>query len=104
LELTVDGTGLHDVAELPESRSDRWELVDRGDVAGSSFSFQCFEDDWEYRNGVPQRTLLSGKLLDVGPTSTPAYESSSVAVLRSLAASAPGTRSGAAITLGSSGS
>ena len=57
---------------------------ERGDVAGSSFSFNCYEDDWDYRDGVPQRTLLSGKLLDVGPTSTPAYEDSSVAVLRSL--------------------
>jgi HK97 family phage prohead protease len=86
LELTVDGTGLRYVAELPESRADIYELVDRGDVAGSSFSFNCFEDDWDYRDGVTQRTLLSGKLLDVGPTSTPAYASSSVAVLRSLSA------------------
>jgi HK97 family phage prohead protease len=86
LELTIDGTGLRYVAELPESRSDIYELVDRGDVAGSSFSFNCVEDDWEYRDGETCRTLVSGKLLDVGPTSTPAYQDSSVAVLRSLSA------------------
>jgi hypothetical protein len=86
LDLTVDGKGLHYVVELPESRSDIWELVDRGDVAGSSFSFNVFDDEWGYRDGATCRTLLSGKLLDVGPTSTPAYEASSVAMLRSPAA------------------
>jgi hypothetical protein len=36
-------------------------------------------------DGRMTRTLLSGKLLDVGPTSTPAYTDSSAVVLRSLA-------------------
>ena len=60
--------------------------MDRGDVAGSSFSFNVFDDDWDFVNGETRRTLLSGKLIDVGPTSQPASEDSSVAVLRSLAA------------------
>jgi hypothetical protein len=55
-------------------------------LPGSSFQFACHEDEWDFVNGETRRTLVSGKLIDVGPTSTPAYEDSSVTVLRSLAA------------------
>jgi HK97 family phage prohead protease len=86
LELRTDRHGLYYSAELPESRRDIYESVDRGDVAGSSFSFAAFDDEWDWVDGETRRTLLSGKLIDVGPTSQPAYEDASVAVLRSLAA------------------
>ncbi len=85
LELRTDQRGLWYSAELTESRSDIWDLVSRGDVAGSSFSFNCYEDDFDFVNGETHRTLVGGKLIDVGPTCQPAYEDSSVTVLRSLA-------------------
>jgi hypothetical protein len=39
LALTVDGIDLDYVAELPESRMDVYESVERGDISGSSFAF-----------------------------------------------------------------
>jgi hypothetical protein len=73
------------VGDLPESRSDIYELVDRGDVAGSSFSFNVFDDSWDYVHGATLRTLISGNVLDVGPTSTPAYAGSTATAYRSFA-------------------
>jgi hypothetical protein len=68
------------------SGTDVYEWVRSGIVTGSSFSFNCYQDDWSYEDGVSCRTLVSGKLLDVGPTATPAYTDASAAVYRSLAA------------------
>jgi len=62
------------------------ELVGRGDIQQSSFTFMDVEDDWTYSGGVTHRTLLSGGILDVAPVSAvPAYEDTTVG-LRSLAA------------------
>jgi uncharacterized protein len=85
LELTIDSRGLLYSVALPESRSDIYELVDRGDVAGSSFSFNVFDDSWDYVHGATLRVLISGNLLDCGPTSTPAYTSSTATAYRSFA-------------------
>jgi hypothetical protein len=76
---------IDDGTSHPESRADIYELVDRDDVAGSSFSFNVFDDDWDFVDGRTRRTLLPGKLLDVGPTSQPAYQETSVTALRSFA-------------------
>jgi HK97 family phage prohead protease len=85
LDLTIDERGLRYVVDLPPSRQDIYEIVARRDVAGLSFSFVAYEDDWEFVNGQSQRTLLSGKLLDIGPTPNPAYLGSTAVALRSLA-------------------
>jgi uncharacterized protein len=88
LRLSVDATGLDYSVDLPECRSDLFELIQRRDVSNSSFAFMVAPggDDWEYRSGSPVRTLLSGKLLDVAPVAgeTAAYPNATVA-LRSLA-------------------
>lgn len=85
LQLSIDETGLNYTVELPESRNDVLELVSRGDIGKSSFAFQTFEDDWGLSGqGYPQRTLVSGRLIDVAPVSTPAYRDSTVG-MRSLA-------------------
>ena len=85
LRLGIDEVGLTYEVDLPQSRSDVYELVQRGDVAQSSFAFQAFEDDWTTSDqGFPLRTLISGRLYDVAPVNTPAYEDTSVG-LRSLA-------------------
>jgi HK97 family phage prohead protease len=85
LRLSVDEVGLHYEVDPPASRADVYELVQRGDVRQSSFAFVAFEDDWSTTDqGFPQRTLISGRLMDVAPVNTPAYEDTSVG-LRSLA-------------------
>jgi HK97 family phage prohead protease len=85
LRLQVDDTGLDYEVDLPQSRSDIAELVSRGDVRKSSFAFRTLEDDWSTTDqGFPQRTLMSGVLVDVAPVNRPAYPDST-AGLRSLA-------------------
>jgi HK97 family phage prohead protease len=85
LRLAVDKVGLEYEVDPPASRADVYELVERGDVMKSSFAFQMFEDDWAASDqGFPMRTLVSGKLIDVAPVNTPAYDDTSVG-LRSLA-------------------
>ena len=85
LRLLVDDIGLEYEVDPPSSRQDVFELVQRGDVQKSSFAFQVDEDDWTMSDqGFPMRSLLNGRLVDVAPVNTPAYEDTS-AGLRSLA-------------------
>jgi HK97 family phage prohead protease len=85
LRLGVDDVGLDYAVDLPSARGDVFELVQRGDVAQSSFAFVVFEEEWSTTDqGFPLRTLVSGQLRDVAPVNTPAYEDTSVA-LRHLA-------------------
>lgn len=85
LRLGIDDIGLEYMVDLPSTRADVHELVQRGDVRQSSFAFVVFEDDWTTTDqGFPLRTLISGRLMDVAPVNTPAYEDTSVG-LRSLA-------------------
>jgi HK97 family phage prohead protease len=86
LRLSVDQVGLVYDVDLPSTREDVYELVQRGDVRQSSFAFVVLEDEWTAgENGYPTRTLITGHLIDVAPVNTPAYRDTSVA-LRSLAA------------------
>lgn len=79
LRLLVDEVGLQYEADLPQARSDVFELVQRGDVRQSSFAFVAYEDDWTTSDqGFPLRTLISGRALDVAPVNSPAYEDTSV--------------------------
>jgi HK97 family phage prohead protease len=80
----IEGQALQYDCDTPESRSDVRELISRHDVTGSSFSFRCFEDSWQYSGDAALRTLLSGQLLEVSPVVSPAY-STTTASMRSLA-------------------
>ena len=85
LRLGTDDVGLDYAVDLPQARADVYELVQRGDVAQSSFAFVVFDEEWGTTDqGFPMRTLVSGRLMDVAPVNTPAYEDTSVA-LRHLA-------------------
>jgi uncharacterized protein len=87
LRLSVDRTGLEYCADLPQCRDDVLELIERGDIAQSSFTFADAQDDWTYSgSGVTQRTLISGQLLDVAPVSAVAAYPETTVALRSLAA------------------
>lgn len=79
LRLGVDEVGLTYDVDLPKARADVYELVQRGDVRQSSFAFIAYEDDWTTSDqGFPMRTLISGRLHDVAPVNTPAYDDTSV--------------------------
>jgi HK97 family phage prohead protease len=85
LRLGLDEVGLPYEVDLPSSRADVYELVQRGDVRQSSFAMIVYEDEWTTNDqGFPLRTLISGRLMDVAPVNAPAYEDTSVG-LRSLA-------------------
>lgn len=85
LRLAVDDIGLDYSVDLPQTRMDVYELVQRGDVRQSSFAFIAYEDDWSTSDqGFPLRSLISGRLIDVASVNTPAYDDTTTG-LRSLA-------------------
>lgn len=75
LELEENDRGLfYAVPELPASRGDVLEAVQRGDVAGNSFAFIVDTDRWEKRDGEHVRIIEKfSRLIDVGPVVHPAY-------------------------------
>lgn len=79
LRLGTDNVGLTYDVDVPNARSDVYELVQRGDVRQSSFAFIALEDDWSQDDaGFPMRTLVKVRLMDVAPVNSPAYEDTSV--------------------------
>ncbi len=89
LTLRIDDTGLDYEVEPPSTMRHVLELIERGDVRGSSFAWRSasVEDDWSLtEQGYPLRTLLSAQLVDVAPCNSAiaAYPDASVG-LRSLA-------------------
>ena len=82
--LSIDSRGLRYDTDLPDTTTGRdvAELIDRGDVTGSSFGFLADRDSWQEirEEGQPTlaiRTLESVRLLDAGPVTYPAYSSTS---------------------------
>jgi HK97 family phage prohead protease len=87
LRLATDEIGLTYEVDVPQSRADVYELVQRGDVGKSSFAFQLMPngDEWGLNDlNIPLRTLHAVRLVDVAPVNAPAYLDTSTAV-RSLA-------------------
>ena len=87
LRLQVDSVGLDYEVDPPDSRKDVMELVSRGDVSKSSFTFDQAQSEWGLSDqGYPMRTLMTGRLVDVAPchAGIAAYKDTSVG-LRSLA-------------------
>ena len=86
--MRVDDKGLRYEIMLPESRSDIAELIERGDITGSSFTFVMAPrgEEWGEEEGRSVRTVTDiAAILDVGPVTFPAYPDppgSSVAVAR----------------------
>lgn len=82
LRMAEDGRGLSYSVDLPDTTLGRdvAQLVDRGDVNGSSFGFVVEQESWretEEPDGkrTAVRTIESVRLLDVGPVTYPAYAS-----------------------------
>lgn len=85
MRLIVDDKGLKYECLLPESRQDLAELIERGDLRGSSFSFVVADggEKWTTENGRSIRLVTKIKsLLDCGPVTYPAYGDSTVAVAK----------------------
>lgn len=84
MRLEEDPQGLRYEIDLPDTQTGRdvAELVDRGDLTGSSFGFVAEQESWremEGENGqrIAIRTIESVRLMDVGPVTYPAYASTS---------------------------
>lgn len=86
LRLVEDATGLRYEIDPPDTQAGRdvAHLVARGDVQGSSFSFEVEADEWDRRATPPVRRITRAKLYDVGPVTFPAYAQTTVSA-RSLA-------------------
>lgn len=84
MTLREDRHGLHYEIAAPTTTAGRdvVDMLERGDLRGSSFSFEVDDESWEYpANGLPLRTIRRVKrLFDVGPVSFPAYEQTSAHV------------------------
>ncbi len=91
LRMVEDETGLRYDIDPPDTQVGRdvVTLIARGDVQGSSFSFETQDESWDYpKSGLPLRTIRRAKLYDVGPVTFPAYEQTTVSA-RSREAAKP---------------
>ncbi len=80
LRLSEDDTGLRYEVDLPNTNGakDLVELIQRGDISGSSFKFIVDEQDISEDGDETVREIRSVSLFDVGPVIFPAYEGTSV--------------------------
>ena len=84
LRLSIDSRGLRYECDVPNTNlgCDVYELLKRGDVSTSSFSFISKRDEWQIEpNGAMRRRILEvGDLIDVSPVTWPAYPTTSAAL------------------------
>lgn len=76
LELSEDDTGLYYRVRPPDTNyaNDLVQLLKRGDVSHSSFSFIAIEEEWGFsEQDFPRRDLLQVHLVDVSPVTYAAY-------------------------------
>ena len=83
LALKIDNTGLHYSIDVPDTQAgrDTLTLVRRGDVSGSSFTFDVLPDGDTWTTdakGETLRTLKQIKVYEVGPVAFPAYRDTTV--------------------------
>lgn len=87
LTLSIDDKGLRYEFEAPNTQlgDELIEGIKRGDIFGSSFSFEVEEDSWDYSGEHAVRTIKKiSRIYDVSPVYTPAYNAT-VVDARSLA-------------------
>ncbi|MFC8568775.1 phage major capsid protein [Streptomyces sp. NPDC057245] len=80
LTMTVDSIGVRYDVDLPDTELGRsvHELVKRGDVYGSSFTFIADAEEWDYSGDTAHRTVTAMRVIELGPVHTPAYPDASV--------------------------
>jgi HK97 family phage prohead protease len=90
LRLRKDSKGLHIEVDPDEEISyarDIMRAVARGDVSGMSFLFKTIEDEWNYNDKMPIRTVTDMVIPEVSIVTFPAYTATDVQVAqRSLRA------------------
>ena len=77
VRLSVDKVGLRYECDLPDTTAAKDVLasIERGDVTGSSFTFQVTDVAWTECGDMAIRNILSVELFDVGPQTSAAYTS-----------------------------
>ena len=85
LKLAKDQRGLKYEVKPPSTRADVVELIERGDVTGSSFGFRVLEQKFhtekdEDGNPYDVREIHSVELLDVSAVLNPAFGATSVGI------------------------
>ncbi len=82
LRLSIDAKGLKYEIDAPDTQTgrDACTMLERGDLAGSSFSFMPDDVTWRETGDTTIREVRSLHLYDVGPVTFPAYESTSAGV------------------------
>jgi HK97 family phage prohead protease len=83
LRLRKDSRGLHIEVEPDEEISyarDIMRAVARGDVSGMSFGFRALDDDWNYDEKTPVRTVTDMTVSEVSIVTFPAYRQTDVQV------------------------
>lgn len=82
LVLTDTPEGLYGSVEINRSDSDAmnaYARIERGDVSGCSFGFDCLYDDYTDENGVYHTVIREvDPLYEVSPCTFPAYESTTI--------------------------
>jgi HK97 family phage prohead protease len=93
LKLDNRADGLYFTAELSDTQHSRdlYASVKRGDVTGTSFGFRTLTDSWGIEDGSEVRTVIKAELVEVSPTTFPAYLDTSVAARSREAAKLPAT-------------
>jgi HK97 family phage prohead protease len=81
LQLNLTNRGLNFTLDLPKSAADVREAISRGDVSGVSFGFTVQDDDWNLDSrGVVTRRVNALTLMEISPTTFPAYPQTDVAL------------------------
>ncbi len=83
LTLRKDSQGLKIEIDPDEEISyakDIMRAVARGDVSGMSFGFRAIDDEWNYDDKIPVRTVTDMRVSEVSIVTFPAYQATDVAV------------------------
>ena len=78
MRLKEDSVGLFYEIDAPDTptAAEVIELVERGDVDGSSFAFRITDEEWRTEDSIEIREITGVILFDVGPVVWPAYKAS----------------------------
>lgn len=81
LTLEQDDNGLKFRFDIPKSRDDVLEMVERGDLDQNSFAFYIEEDEWKNEEGLDVRYIKKVReLRDITLATYPAYKDTSVSL------------------------
>jgi HK97 family phage prohead protease len=76
LRLESDERGVKVEIDVPNTTdgNDLWELVERGDISGMSFSFRSKKDEWDETVDPPKRRVTLADVYEVSAVAFPAYD------------------------------